>query len=167
MWWSKEGRWEKTLEWYMWFVFFFFKQKTAYEIVSRDWSSDVCSSDLCIAIYHSACVHRWSRLLSLVISPNVITCELLRWRILAGSPSACFEECSRSNLPSNQRLLITLFAKTGLHNITLATSVWPIEHFSGLGLIRLAISPYAWVVEQCCMACMWLTVQLFPYSLSI
>ena len=25
---------------------FFFKQKTAYEIVSRDWSSDVCSSDL-------------------------------------------------------------------------------------------------------------------------
>ena len=28
--------------------FFFFKQKTAYEIVSRDWSSDVCSSDLMI-----------------------------------------------------------------------------------------------------------------------
>src|SRR5216110_1828201 len=26
--------------------FFFFKQKTAYEISSRDWSSDVCSSDL-------------------------------------------------------------------------------------------------------------------------
>src|SRR5919198_6129766 len=26
--------------------FFFFKQKTAYDIVSRDWSSDVCSSDL-------------------------------------------------------------------------------------------------------------------------
>src|ERR1043166_9697009 len=29
------------------FVFvFFFKQKTAYEIPKRDWSSDVCSSDL-------------------------------------------------------------------------------------------------------------------------
>src|SRR3546814_7802723 len=26
--------------------FFFFKQKTAYEIRSSDWSSDVCSSDL-------------------------------------------------------------------------------------------------------------------------
>src|SRR5216110_3704736 len=25
-------------------LFFFFKQKTAYEISSRDWSSDVCSS---------------------------------------------------------------------------------------------------------------------------
>src|ERR1043166_4365559 len=28
------------------FFFFFFKQKTAYEIPKRDWSSDVCSSDL-------------------------------------------------------------------------------------------------------------------------
>src|ERR1043166_10153801 len=28
------------------FLFFFFKQKTAYEIPKRDWSSDVCSSDL-------------------------------------------------------------------------------------------------------------------------
>ena len=28
------------------FVFFFFKQKTAYEIKECDWSSDVCSSDL-------------------------------------------------------------------------------------------------------------------------
>src|SRR5213594_1276702 len=27
-------------------LFFFFKQKTAYEISVRDWSSDVCSSDL-------------------------------------------------------------------------------------------------------------------------
>src|SRR3546814_9392178 len=27
-------------------VFFFFKQKTAYERLIRDWSSDVCSSDL-------------------------------------------------------------------------------------------------------------------------
>src|SRR5213595_1770674 len=28
------------------FLFFFFKQKTAYEITEGDWSSDVCSSDL-------------------------------------------------------------------------------------------------------------------------
>ena len=27
-------------------VVFFFKQKTAYEILTCDWSSDVCSSDL-------------------------------------------------------------------------------------------------------------------------
>src|SRR3546814_8183990 len=30
----------------MWILFFFFKQKTAYEMRISDWSSDVCSSDL-------------------------------------------------------------------------------------------------------------------------
>src|SRR3546814_5502526 len=30
-------------------VFFFFKQKTAYEMPISDWSSDVCSSDLACA----------------------------------------------------------------------------------------------------------------------
>src|SRR3546814_1499364 len=29
-----------------WFVCFFFKQRTAYEMRISDWSSDVCSSDL-------------------------------------------------------------------------------------------------------------------------
>src|SRR3546814_6762081 len=42
----------------MWFIYyffgwiygcFFFKQKTAYEMRISDWSSDVCSSDLCPA----------------------------------------------------------------------------------------------------------------------
>src|SRR3546814_2927241 len=31
---------------YFLYVFFFFKQKTAYEMRISDWSSDVCSSDL-------------------------------------------------------------------------------------------------------------------------
>jgi len=30
------------------FFFFFFKQKTAYDIDVCDWSSDVCSSDLAL-----------------------------------------------------------------------------------------------------------------------
>ena len=30
----------------LYLLFFFFKQKTAYEIYQCDWSSDVCSSDL-------------------------------------------------------------------------------------------------------------------------
>ena len=34
---------------YIYIFFFFFKQKTAYEIGTGDWSSDVCSSDLLIA----------------------------------------------------------------------------------------------------------------------
>src|SRR3546814_15490402 len=33
------------------YVFFFFKQKTAYEMRISDWSSDVCSSDLAFDIF--------------------------------------------------------------------------------------------------------------------
>src|SRR3546814_6304518 len=32
--------------WFLFLLFFFFKQKTAYEMRISDWSSDVCSSDL-------------------------------------------------------------------------------------------------------------------------
>src|SRR3546814_9886355 len=32
-------------------MFFFFKQKTAYEMRISDWSSDVCSSDLILAVF--------------------------------------------------------------------------------------------------------------------
>src|SRR3546814_2340068 len=34
---------------YLCIYFFFFKQKTAYEMRISDWSSDVCSSDLAVA----------------------------------------------------------------------------------------------------------------------
>src|SRR3546814_2555958 len=36
--------------WYVFLFFFFFKQKTAYEMRISDWSSDVCSSDLLAAV---------------------------------------------------------------------------------------------------------------------
>src|SRR3546814_1835867 len=36
------------------FFFFFFKQKTAYEMRISDWSSDVCSSDLVADLAHAA-----------------------------------------------------------------------------------------------------------------
>src|SRR3546814_9398121 len=39
------------------YVFFFFKQKTAYEMRISDWSSDVCSSDLASRICRWACQH--------------------------------------------------------------------------------------------------------------
>src|SRR3546814_9212612 len=35
-----------------WLYFFFFKQKTAYDMRISDWSSDVCSSDLAVAGRH-------------------------------------------------------------------------------------------------------------------
>ena len=36
--------------------FFFFKQKTAYEIYQCDWSSDVCSSDLKAFKFFEGCL---------------------------------------------------------------------------------------------------------------
>src|SRR3546814_2990870 len=41
-------------------IFFFFKQMTAYELRISDWSSDVCSSDLCFTDHKAAaqCVVR-------------------------------------------------------------------------------------------------------------
>src|SRR3546814_10770738 len=46
---------------YVWCVilisfFFFFKQKTAYEMRISDWSSDVCSSDLLLPAGHGVIV---------------------------------------------------------------------------------------------------------------
>ena len=46
----------------LFFLFFFFKQKTAYEIRPRDWSSDVCSSDLYLSDQEGA--HHWLSVLT-------------------------------------------------------------------------------------------------------
>src|SRR3546814_2048126 len=43
------------------FVFFFFKQKTAYEMRISDWSSDVCSSDLKVRRARAEGCHRHGR----------------------------------------------------------------------------------------------------------
>src|SRR3546814_3959089 len=62
------------------FSFFFFKQKTAYEMRISDWSSDVCSSDLswtgCCASHDSPLVSRHAS------SPRVTHC-VARRRALA------------------------------------------------------------------------------------
>src|SRR3546814_9883880 len=39
--------------------FFFFKQKTAYEMRISDWSSDVCSSDLHAYVFRRRRIDRW------------------------------------------------------------------------------------------------------------
>src|SRR3546814_2862297 len=45
--WPYSRCWDDT--WHLVVCFFFFKQKTAYEMRISDWSSDVCSSDLGLA----------------------------------------------------------------------------------------------------------------------
>ena len=70
-----------------WFCFFFFKQKTAYEIVSRDWSSDVCSSDLRVS---------WRRGIFILQMSTLLVCEKLRDfsanEIELKTKSVCFDE---------------------------------------------------------------------------
>src|SRR3546814_15647097 len=43
--------WSALAELCVYFLYFFFKQKTAYEMRISDWSSDVCSSDLGFNVY--------------------------------------------------------------------------------------------------------------------
>src|SRR3546814_4028042 len=62
------------------FFFFFFKQKTAYEMRISDWSSDVCSSDLA---WRRAWfqVHKWIGLiLAILIIPICLTGSALVWK---------------------------------------------------------------------------------------
>src|SRR3546814_8429694 len=58
-------------------MFFFFKQKTAYEMRISDWSSDVCSSDL-PAIYRPNIASEWV----------IATALLRRPRFLGWAPSS-------------------------------------------------------------------------------
>src|SRR3546814_6080187 len=51
-------------------VFFFFKQKTAYEMRISDWSSDVCSSDLLVVAKLCMCPMRGQ-------TNTLISCALL------------------------------------------------------------------------------------------
>src|SRR3546814_10177891 len=52
------------------FVFFFFKQKTAYELRIIDWSSDVCSSDLPPPQYSYVRSHLPSVVGAMVVMPG-------------------------------------------------------------------------------------------------
>src|SRR3546814_9371354 len=73
-------------------VFFFFKQKTAYEMRISDWSSDVCSSDLA-----SSSPGRWRTASSR--QPNSTTCRCRRsWSARSSSTGP-----PSSNPPGNRR----------------------------------------------------------------
>src|SRR3546814_6581626 len=96
---------------YCWFFFFFFKQKTAYEMRISDWSSDVCSSDLHSRIHARAEVgaasvlarasvkllcHEWAR--SIVALPSATRKNAHRTDCTAGRTRKCRLPCA-SRLP--------------------------------------------------------------------
>src|SRR3546814_3268223 len=63
-------------------VFFFFKQKTAYEMRISDWSSDVCSSDLTEAGFSVEDGRALQCLLRLVARARLAVAEVHRGRLV-------------------------------------------------------------------------------------
>src|SRR3546814_3203951 len=74
----------------MWY-FFFFKQKTAYEMRISDWSSDVCSSDLSVSL---PCV-LWARTCTSCGGASVPARPLMSKR---SSPDKCSESAVSPSL---------------------------------------------------------------------
>src|ERR1051326_9429986 len=65
-------------------VAFFCKQKTAYEMKECDWSSDVCSSDLCSRVAAFVCWRRCGVVCALY------TKEVRRWLLPPHAPLLTF-----------------------------------------------------------------------------
>src|SRR3546814_7992497 len=82
--------------------FFFFKQKTAYEMRIIDWSSDVCSSDLIDMVTRDLQVHRFA--------PICLYGFLDVQRIPAGQASG-FRSCE-GGMPRPSRYLATVLLAT-------------------------------------------------------
>src|SRR3546814_10728825 len=66
------------------FVVFFFKQKTAYEMRISDWSSDVCSSDLVAA----ALGGRAKRIRQFIVTPDTDKADAVEVNIVLACANA-------------------------------------------------------------------------------
>src|SRR3546814_5160156 len=99
----------------MYFCFFVFKQKTAYEVRISDWSSDVCSSDLArTALLQPSTSSRISasaRVSSVVAVAAVVMMFLSRW-------SRRSRPLHRPNAVLTQALISTLLAHVKVTRIT-------------------------------------------------
>src|SRR3546814_8562994 len=86
------------------FVFFCFKQKTAYEVRIRDWSSDVCSSDLhrdLVAHYRDCLIKEGA---TNVIGIDEIWEQIPRW-VMYGIQAwaANMDSWGQNGMPMNER----------------------------------------------------------------
>src|SRR6056300_583530 len=76
-------------------VFFFFEQKTAYDLSECDWSSDVCSSDLYTTLFLFSSRRRHTRFLNVT---GVQTCAL---PILSEEHTSELQSHQKSRMPSS------------------------------------------------------------------
>src|SRR3546814_3444500 len=84
--------------------FFFFKQKTAYEMRISDWSSDVCSSDLTVAAIPGELIERRARFY-ICGAPQAILQTKRDPLARAVFPFEIFEERFRSPRPDRKSVV--------------------------------------------------------------
>src|SRR3546814_10576199 len=80
------------------FFFFFFKQKTAYEMRISDWSSDVCSSDLLTSLETGHLLH-----LGDLVQFRAHTLENLGAELLVGHLAAAEAQCEIGRASCRER----------------------------------------------------------------
>src|SRR3546814_7525108 len=87
-------------------LFFFFKQKTAYEMRISDWSSDVCSSDLnplsVITASKFDQVQKYLTLTGHVYSPGVYLMNKAAFDKLSDEDKKAFVEAARIGVKANR-----------------------------------------------------------------
>src|SRR3546814_4663026 len=92
-------------------MFFFFKQKTAYEMRISDWSSDVCSSDLVQGIAPTA---EMAEELTITATRQLFYARLPEVKGTAGGVSFVLDEVMRASAAYRWTLNHTLAVKDGL-----------------------------------------------------
>src|SRR3546814_2123819 len=97
--------------------FFFFKQKTAYEMRISDWSSDVCSSDLIVDVIRS---YAPGFIFTTSLSPVLVAGALASVRHLKGS------SVERDSQQAAAAKLKALFAEAGLPVMPSVTHIVPL-----------------------------------------
>src|SRR3546814_1113435 len=106
-------------------IFFFFKQKTAYEMRISDWSSDVCSSDLAKAHYlditgeisvfeHAQTQDARAKAAGIVVCPGV------GFDVI---PTDCVAAALKAALPDATHLALGFDSRSGFSPGTAKTSV--------------------------------------------
>src|SRR3546814_9351490 len=103
------------------YCFFFYKQKTAYEMRISDWSSDVCSSDLTLSVADGfECCSR-KRLAEFFNTIGAILPFLVDWH--GASCSAC-----QSELRLQMNFLRSEERRVGKEGVSTCRSRWSPDH---------------------------------------
>src|SRR3546814_6331183 len=82
---------------YSCFYFFFFKQKTAYEMRISDWSSDVCSSDLAMTHDSPPPAPGTNRVETFGCRLNAYESEVIRGHLEAAGKAGTIVEIGRAS----------------------------------------------------------------------